>query len=478
MSVWNNIAKAFGFGDDSPEPEEENWQADEAALPVPTVEPSGPVEIDPAQVDAIFQRVVEVFNNALPDFLAKSVDPEKQRKYLYDSLDNSMRNYLADVQQRASDYCATQWQTERDRLKDEAAQLRRHADELEAKKSAMTDKQLSTDRQKRALSERVRDLEEQVVKLEAEKEQLDIENKCMINKAKAASVFEAEIEELRQENVRLNAARQAMDVRSDINDAMGSEFKRQAAEATAEIKALKEKLKSFEDNLAGKEARIADLSHETQIKDTKIAELAQSLQSSKHQAELLQHELDQANSQEDAPTVTAEQLEEIQQQIGRFEEVKNKLDARIEKLRNSLKESQSENQSLRDTIKENLMSAAKTQQEMHSRIEDLSRQLEEAGQSADAAQVSDSAAPAYRRSENKRHGKRSGNKADNSDSNKTVQDSDGIDQLINGADWLVSAPPEESPMHAGTDDTFGYTAPQRKPRMAADNDAQLSLFDL
>lgn len=378
MSVWNNIAKAFGFGGDSLETEEENWQVDDAVETEPTPsEPAGPVEVDPAQVHAIFQRVIEVFNNTLPEFLSRSVDPEKQRKYLYDCLDNSMKNYLAELQQRAADYCAAQWQAERDRLKDESDQLRKRADELEAKKSALADKQLSTDRQKRALSERVRDLEDQIVKLEAEKEQLDIENKCMINKAKAASVLEEEIEGLRQENLRLNEAR----------------------------------------------------------------------------------------GHEESSVITQEQYDEIQTQISRFEDVKNKLDNRIDRLRQTLKESQSENQTLRDTIKENLISAAKTQQEMNERIMSLTHQLEEARSSA---KPSEESPVASKKNDKKRGGKRGA----------PPQDAQGgVDQLINGADWLVSAPPEESPMHARGEDSFGYTAPPRKSHPASDNDAQLSLFD-
>lgn len=379
MSVWSNIARAFGFGGDAPEAEEESWQEDDAAeAPPQPAEHAGPVEVDPAQVHAIFQRVIEVFNNTLPEFLSRSVDPEKQRKYLYDSLDNSMKNYLAELQLRATEYCTAQWQAERDRLKEESEQLRKRADELEAKKSALADKQLSTDRQKRALSERVRDLENQIVKLEAEKEQLDIENKCMVNKAKAASVLEEEIEGLRQENLRLNEAR----------------------------------------------------------------------------------------SQEDSGVITQEQYDEIQAQISRFEDVKAKLDGRIDKLRHTLKESQAENQSLRDTIKENLISAAKTQQEMNDRIASLTQQLEEAQAAAKPAE--EKPVPA-KKTERKR--------PDSKHSSAAGNPQGGVDQLINGADWMVSAPPEESPMHVGTEDTFGYTAPPRKTHPVPGNDTQLSLFD-
>ncbi len=459
MSVWNNIAKTLGFGGDAPESEEESWQVDDVVESTPQPEETGPVEIEPARVHAIFQRVIEVFNNTLPDFLSKSVDPEKQRKYLYDSLDASTKNYLAEVQQRVNDYCTSQWQAERDRLKDEAARLRKRTEELEEKKSAMADKQLSTDRQKRALSERVRDLEDQILKLEAEKEQLDIENKCMVNKAKAATVLEEEIEELRKENLRLNDARQAMDMRSDLNDAMGSEFKKQAAEATAEMKALNEKLQALTEEAALKDARIADLTRKAQVSESKIAELTEHNQSQKKEIDGMAKALAEAQSHAEAVDITPEQLEEIQHQISRFEEVKKKLDSRIDKLRATLKESQAENQSLRDTIKENLLTAAKTQQQLNERIEALTRQLEGAkpGQTAKASEK--------KRNETKRSSSGSGS-------------SSGVDQLINGADWLVSSPAEESPMHSADEDSFGYTAPPRKPRLATDNDAQLSLFDM
>ncbi len=72
--------------------------------------------------------------------------------------------------------------------------------------------QLSAERQKRALSERVHDLESKVLKLEADCEQYDLEKKSLMNKLKVASVKEDDIEAMRNENqdlrLQLIAARQ------------------------------------------------------------------------------------------------------------------------------------------------------------------------------------------------------------------------------------------------------------------------------
>ena len=45
----------------------------------------------------IFDGVVAIFNEALPDFLQKSVDPALQSRRIVESLDSSLNEYLDNV---------------------------------------------------------------------------------------------------------------------------------------------------------------------------------------------------------------------------------------------------------------------------------------------------------------------------------------------------------------------------------------------
>ena len=62
-------------------------------------------------------------------------------------------------------------------------------------------RQLSAERQKRALSERVHDLEKRISEIEAENEQYILENKTMANKIRLLGMTDADAEELRKDTL-------------------------------------------------------------------------------------------------------------------------------------------------------------------------------------------------------------------------------------------------------------------------------------
>lgn len=197
MSFFSKMLNAVGFGSDNIEDEEENALTPDADTPaIPAAAPDIP-EDEQQMVTRIFDKVLEIVNSSLPDFLAKSVDPQKQKQYMFDALDESVKIYIRSLDQAARQRCETLWQQERLNLQAEMDRLKDQAKQLEDKRNQLTERQLSADRQKRALSERVHDLESQVLKLEAEKEQYELENKSLINKAKVAAVYEKELDELR-----------------------------------------------------------------------------------------------------------------------------------------------------------------------------------------------------------------------------------------------------------------------------------------
>lgn len=186
------------------EPEVAPEVAQTPVAPAPTVaeEAAARAEAMPRpQPEVIFSRVVEIFNEALPGFLQKSVDPEKQRQLLYSSLDTSIRNYFEELERMVERRHEARFQADRLRLQEQIDALRLKAQKEEEVNSDAKTRQLSAERQKRALSERVHDLEKRISEIEAENEQYILENKTMANKIRLLGMTDADAEELRKDTL-------------------------------------------------------------------------------------------------------------------------------------------------------------------------------------------------------------------------------------------------------------------------------------
>ncbi|MDE5594244.1 MAG: hypothetical protein K2I89_01550, partial [Muribaculaceae bacterium] len=249
MSFFNAIKKSLGFGDDmedgllddSADVFSEAIQ-ESAAVEVQEAAPLPAVETDTVMQTAIFNHVVEIFNQALPDFLRNSVDPEAQKKQLYDSLDASVKKYLDDITAQTRHRCEVRWANEQSSMRGEMESLKAKAKEIEQQRLDIKQRQLSSDRQRRALNDRVHDLENQIATFDAEREQLDLENKSLINKLKVAAVYEAEAENLRNDLKEAQAEILAMRNNGGEAPATSTEDQSRIAELEAEIERLNNEL--------------------------------------------------------------------------------------------------------------------------------------------------------------------------------------------------------------------------------------------
>ena len=139
MSFFGKLANIFGMGEtdevfeDSPETIVHEHTADNGGQTTQAV-PSA-LEFDKQKEEAIFEHVVTVFIASLPDFFARSVDPQKQRKCLYDSLDASLKEYLDGLRLVADENAKASWQAEHDRLMAEAAALKKRPQSLKGPKA-------------------------------------------------------------------------------------------------------------------------------------------------------------------------------------------------------------------------------------------------------------------------------------------------------------------------------------------------------
>ena len=209
MQLGKLFKKAFGF--DSPEEEEAELEGiDARVVPRRISSPQPPESADsgvtvvtdnstvaetesgpdsqqsePAQVsvpDSIFTTVVEVFDASLPDFMRQTVDGKAQREYLYERLSDDMKEYISNLETEADARCRARWESERVALQKQMETINEKIRKEEGERDDAKKQQLSAERQKRALNERVHDLEKQMAALEAENEQYILENKSLVNK--------------------------------------------------------------------------------------------------------------------------------------------------------------------------------------------------------------------------------------------------------------------------------------------------------
>lgn len=244
----------------------------ETDSPEPAAAP--PRDTDDADKAAvIFDRVIEVFNQSLPDFLKQSVDPEAQRKYLYKSLDDGLKAYIASLKDEAAREAEARWRKDNDALQTSVKNLEQRAREIEDKRSEISQKQMSSDRQRRALSERVHDLESTVARLEAEKEQFELERQSMVNKLKVAAVYEKENAELHEQIGQMAAERgntssEAADTAAiEALNAQVAEARQQAEELRGRVKQLQNQVQAEQGNNAKAQNTIKELQRQIEEED-------------------------------------------------------------------------------------------------------------------------------------------------------------------------------------------------------------------
>lgn len=198
MGAFDSIKRIFGFEADynDPEIQDDDMTAKPANAAVrQRAEGQGANAAPPAasgnngpRPEDIFAHVVEVFNQTLPDFLKNSVDPERQRKILYDGLTADLKAYVEASRVAAEAQCRRNFEQQKTQLQANLREMEARYSQYNSMRDDMQQKLLNSERQRRAVMERNKDLEDRVASLEAELEQFQLENKSLINKLKVADV--------------------------------------------------------------------------------------------------------------------------------------------------------------------------------------------------------------------------------------------------------------------------------------------------
>lgn len=343
----------------------------------------------------LFDGVLELFNAALPGFVARSIDAGRQRRQLIAELDNRLAERLEAEFEKSRRRGLEEIASEREAMDAELKRIRDLNKVLDERQRETNSAKLSAERQKRALKDRVTDLENQISIIEAEKEQLQLETKSMLSRMRAAgitttgeAVIEAPdnseaIETLRREyDDKLTTAKAdnlALSDRVKAAELKAEEAAGAAEEAQISLEAARDSL----DELSGRNAQLAteldraakeraeaesraaesDKRNEALIKSVEQFKAAKelsdaminSLQSQASEAIRRAEELEQRMA--DGNYITPEQLTVIEQQVDQFTAIREKLETRVKSLRE-------ENSTLRDELDRSRRYAAESLEAM------------------------------------------------------------------------------------------------------------------
>lgn len=514
MSFFNSIKRLFGFGEDDFEEEigidatvtprsalsadsaAENGDEGSGNVGDGDAEVPAPEET-PVNIDAIFEHVLKVFNESLPPFIKESVDAEAQRKYLYDTLNESVKVHLENVRTGIAQRMEFEKRREMTQLRKQLHEAGEKARRNEESSGEWKRQQLSAERQKRALAERIHDLENTINELQAEREQFELENKSLVNRLRVCSVQDEDVTALRQQVIDLQeqldnvdagkvvASSEAPAEGNVITDEELQIMKTKQEMADSMINDLNSTASQLKQELAAMEQRNAELTLQVEQAESdrsadaaKIEGYEKELGEMSQKMKLLSDELQATQQELSAANENLSMMDTIHEQLEKLDEIIEKKNSRIKELQEQNEALKKRNDSLGDelmslkkTIESNLLSQARFENEMQKVIDGLKDELARVpryGSAVEEPTVDQLDMPGI-----SDRGRKKNRKASSPQPSLKIS---AIDESLESTDWLVATPPEGTPTLPGmsNDSDFGYKEPTHKT--PPENDAQMSLW--
>ena len=296
MAFLKNIKQMFGFDDNSIYEDEKdnvnteykpyinpfkNEKQETANTAVAEDKKSEQTEadFDKAIHDEIKDKIIDIINASLPEFIKGCVDRDAELKYINEEFGTTFSTYTQNIRQAIEERAKSEWISERMNLEKRLQESGKKAEESTAKMEELRARITSLDRQKIALNERINQYENKVATAEAEREQYHLECKSLMNKLKVASVNEEEINKLREENTQM--LQECTSLRNDVimlrKEALNAKNNpATSAEDAEKIAALQQQLETANTEKVQLEQRITEL--ENAAGNTPQPEIAQQLQ--------------------------------------------------------------------------------------------------------------------------------------------------------------------------------------------------------
>lgn len=269
MSLIDNIKTMFGMESEPEAPAKaiqshtpsyiNPFKKEEPAEPVAeqAPAPTNDVDVEAAISDEIVEKVTSVLNSSLPEYARECIDKDAQAKYVKSLIGSTLTNFLKDVQVTAKESARQEWQKERMDLAHKSAETDKQLNDYRAKSDELRNRMQSLDRQKTTLNERIIALEARVATAEAEREQYELECKSLMNKLKVAAVSDESLQSAQTDNNELREA----------NAKLQQELDKAKADAENIAKEAEEALRIVKEEIESKDARIAELSANTETVD-------------------------------------------------------------------------------------------------------------------------------------------------------------------------------------------------------------------
>ena len=296
MAFLKNIKQMFGFDDNSIYEDEKdnvnteykpyinpfkNEKQETANTAVAEDKKSEQTEadFDKAIHDEIKDKIIDIINASLPEFIKGCVDRDAELKYINEEFGTTFSTYTQNIRQAIEERAKSEWISERMNLEKRLQESGKKAEESTAKMEELRARITSLDRQKIALNERINQYENKVATAEAEREQYHLECKSLMNKLKVASVNEEEINKLREENTQM--LQECTSLRNDIimlrKEALNAKNNpATSAEDAEKMAALQQQLETANAEKVQLEQRITEL--ENAARNVPQPEIAQQLQ--------------------------------------------------------------------------------------------------------------------------------------------------------------------------------------------------------
>ena len=296
MAFLKNIKQMFGFDDNSIYEDEKdnvnteykpyinpfkNEKQETANTAVAEYKKSEQTEadFDKAIHDEIKDKIIDIINASLPEFIKGCVDRDAELKYINEEFGTTFSTYTQNIRQAIEERAKSEWISERMNLEKRLQESGKKAEESTVKMEELRARITSLDRQKIALNERINQYENKVATAEAEREQYHLECKSLMNKLKVASVNEEEINKLREENTQM--LQECTSLRNDIimlrKEALNAKNNpATSAEDAEKMAALQQQLETANAEKVQLEQRITEL--ENAADNTPQPEIAQQLQ--------------------------------------------------------------------------------------------------------------------------------------------------------------------------------------------------------
>ena len=296
MAFLKNIKQMFGFDDNSIYEDEKdnvnteykpyinpfkNEKQETANTAVAEDKKSEQTEadFDKAIHDEIKDKIIDIINASLPEFIKGCVDRDAELKYINEEFGTTFSTYTQNIRQAIEERAKSEWISERMNLEKRLQESGKKAEESTAKMEELRARITSLDRQKIALNERINQYENKVATAEAEREQYHLECKSLMNKLKVASVNEEEINKLREENTQM--LQECTSLRNDIimlrKEALNAKNNpATSAEDAEKMAALQQQLETANAEKVQLEQRITEL--ENAAGNVPQPEIAQQLQ--------------------------------------------------------------------------------------------------------------------------------------------------------------------------------------------------------